>query len=407
MDTKTELEVSLIERESSRREKGIFYVQITQIRREANGQYYLIAIEEIDQGSTVTYDINLDDYWIKSICTYPDGEWKDKEEVYTETLEDLNDAIETIETYLEYDRPDDKEEIVTEGPRRIEVLFQRNMDDTKQERAIIHRIIPKHNKLDFYTVSGRVWNIVGEDLKESIYHFNINLYWIIKIYLFTEGTIEATSISKYKKSNVKQSWNFLKNSYNDFKDTELETIKNWTEKINISKSTRLTQIGYPGINGTYPGIETVHYYNRVPTHYQPNVGCFRVSGDEVGITLHRQQEKIKSRGPQSLEELIDIEATLQIETQVQEEEGEKKKPVPTIRSTTKSRNWNASMEASGQVIDGTFDIKGIETVRQISEYASSINVEYCDCGGPECENCLWRQTLEEKDEKEDNLKVIH
>ena len=429
MDAETGLEVGLIGRDGELRKRGVFHAQVVRTERNHNGQCYLTTSEQLEQGSTLVCELCMDNYWIVSVSLRPSDGWGDIEETYSETLEDLNEAFETIEVCRRYgedetgfrvmesdDDGEEEESAVLVGPKRIEVLFRRKDNDLKEARVVITSITPPQGSFNYTSAVGRIWKTYGHELSRSIEHFYSTRYWIAEITLFAGGTAGAATTSKYSKNGGEQPWHFLEKVYYGFKQPEMAVARSWEP----GKASVLQPAAHAGVAGCVDEDDVygigAHYLNRIPQHYQKHVGFFRVSGDKVGAEIHRQQEESREWEPQTLEQLVDFERELREKLGQKEAEEEankegsseeeaEKKTEPAGATTTSRTAGNTPTNA---IPAGKSAVVGrIGPARQIPACATSVDAHYCDCGSPMCENCLWTQAVENLGGGGDHLKILH
>lgn len=357
-------------------------------------------------------DLNLENYWVVEVLMTPCDGWGDISETYQQNQEDLNEAFETIMACLfgddevgfrvmeSDDGEGEEEDAVLVGPKRIELLLRGIKNETKEKRVVVTSLLPPSGRFSSTTVVGRVWKTYAHDLPKSMIHLRSDDYWISQIILHAGGEGGAVATYKFGKEAGKESaWHQLEGHYYKFKQPELTVVRAW-DVGGKSEDKSPAHAGYWDDDDDVYGVGQghSHYYQRVPSTYQPPTGYFRVRGDEVGAELFRTQVKggMLEKSAPTLEELIDREKALKEpkpEAGDEKPEGEKK-ATGAGSSGTKGGSTTSTRVGSPAGDTRTAILSGDGTTRQVSSGATIVDAQYCDCGSPLCENCLWTEACE-------------
>jgi len=396
VEPKTKLEVGLVGRDGEHRKRGTFFANVIRAT-ESNAGKTVVTLESTEYGN-VTCELLLKNYWITSIQVTFSDTYGSFEEFYQENQEDLNEAFETIVEIMRNDGGHieshttesrvTKEESTMQGPKRIEVALRRNGNSQEETRVVVTSVIRPGGQHHHSTIAGRSWKGKGTKLPRSIEHFPSYNYWIKEIVLFAGGSTGTSAKFNYSKHTDSLAWSQLETSYSGFKQSELTVVRNWEPDSKNPYSSKYSvyngQVYEDDDLGIY-GFAQVHYSQRVPENYQPSVGFFRVSGDEIGAELFRKQRVSQNDVVVGLKELIEKEDSL--ERGVREKKQQATALLPaTIQKPKQSENVSRNN-------------------KEESHSGTPIDVQYCDCGNPLCEDCAWANAL--KHNSAQTNKTIH
>ena len=388
MDSKTKLEVGLLGRTKEFRNKGMIYANVTSAQIKYGEKYITVHEKNKDSRTLSISHLNLNNYWIKSITMTPSVGWGDTEETFRETQEDQNEAFETLllcvkeveeESSLEDTGIEEGKEMETSGPKRIELTLVKKtlVYNTAGvvEKIVLTSLLGPSQNINYYTAVGRRW-LSGVSLTSHMSHFSSSHHWIKEIVFYKGGSKGSVATVYFNERNQDQAWSQLDGMYKNIKLAELTVVRTW-DPFNKSYLGNTPYSTYD--DDDLSDIYNNHYTQRTPYHYQAPTGYFRVAGDSVGAELFRTQESAKTKGPQTLEELVALEKNLRDKAI---EEARKAADQKAAEEAQKKEQPSKTSEQSGTNPSGKVPNSTPETVAQ-----------YCDCGHPGCEDCYWTEKL--------------
>lgn len=295
-----------------------------------DGKRYLRVFEDSHFGAyPALCDLLMKNYYILEISWEPgDGVGK-VEELYKIEEEDQNDAFETIDQILSdeaelSEAAKEEEKATVVGPKRIEVTLRRIGEPLDEKDVVITSLTPASGTFTYISVGGRNWK--KEALSRSIQFYNSTCYWLVKIACYSGGlggSLTETFIAT--PADQKRAWETLEKNYSHFKQPELNVVREWTPKGSAVAANPLDD------NNNLYG--EVHYYNRVPAAYQPKpkpVATLRISRDEIGVTLYREQTERQKVEPRTLAELVALEKQLASKKPEEDEKKTMGTPSPDV-----------------------------------------------------------------------------
>lgn len=307
-----------------------FYATV--VKTEIHNNNWYLQVYEMAPFSSLC-SLLMENYYILAVSWEPGDGIGRVEELYSISKEDQNEAREAIDLILsdaaETAGTEEEKEQGTNviGPKRTEIVIRKVGHALEEQNVVVTSLIPPNGSFNYFSVGGRSWK--NDRLSRSVQFYNSNTYWLTKITCFAgglSGSLTETFISS--ESDQKKAWEKLAREFSHFKPAELFVVREWTSPT-----------GSPRVvyNDEEAWGEDVHYYNRLPSVYQPRpkpVAMLRVSGDEIGVSICQEQQgrKQTSSRPRSLSELVDLEKNLAVkkteeEKKTQEASSESAPPV--------------------------------------------------------------------------------
>lgn len=295
-ETGTQLEVCLVARSG-----GGDPLRVRALRAEedaVNGR--TLRVFGDGRGASIMADLQLHGYLItKVVINFPDGpQCQD----FKATTEAQNEAFETIKQFLDDEegyQTVENRPVTTQSPRRVEIIVRKREGTLEERRIVVTGVMPPGGSFSYTSVRGRVWRPYQVNLASSLEHFSSSSHYLVRIICFAEGGgLQTEDIVHLDKDSQAQAWERLNREFSNLSAIETAAVRDW--KVGNGYSTYGATTQSPS-----------HYYNRVPSAYQPRppaVAYFRAAGDEIGIRLFREQEARRPAGsPPSLQTLVQAE----------------------------------------------------------------------------------------------------
>lgn len=333
------------------------YANVIDARTE-NGLRYITIYEEESPTGGLTSQLLLDNYFILKLTWSPAADMSVVDSDYTIAPEDQNDAFETMQQVLNDEQgfqllesaPQASAETAPMslaashpfGPKRVEVILSPIGMPKEERRVVVHNALPPAVRFMNSSVQGRVWQGQSGRLSATVEFFNSYSHNIKGITVFGGGASSSVT-TFYSLSNKEQEagWKRLDTEFKKLKPSELVVVKNW-RPLGTSAT----------VGDDVDDYETTHYYHRTPHRYLPPVkqtAFYRVSGDELGVSICQERQASK---PRTLAELKELEKLLPKEKAVS----------AAISKPAESKT-------------------------------SSSQTPFCDCGSPVCEDCAMGRVL--------------
>lgn len=266
-------------------------------------------------------DICLDHHIIWSISMYDHQFKSGYTEPYSSVEYDQIQAFECLESICEEENvvtsigqiKEVKDEIVPGlvGPKRIEITL-RNHGGGKEVKLVVVDVMPPSGHYSYYSVCGREWKVYQKKLDKTPTTIWGTGKWLARLDAYLGGG-QGSATEHFTPQNQEQAWAQLEKMFYKFQKSELQVIRGWTvDEAGDAEYDDLVGYGGEFYGPTHRGQ---HWTNRTPSHYNttPEKAHYRVSGDEVGAVLYREQheswEEEGSPDPeQSLKELLEAKA---------------------------------------------------------------------------------------------------
>lgn len=350
---------------------------------------------------TAMMDLNLKNYYIETIHVQGEG-YGDLIEMFEHAEEDQNEAFQILGNAVEAsevesadeegfralesagEEPEEKnvEHAVKGGPRRVEVKFRgrRGRANEDGKRVVLVSVTSPAGRFAYTTAQGREWgNKIfrygrwEHDLLKACRSFNSTDYWPQEVVSYEGGPAGSIMIESFKEEEAEKGWAAIEKYYYKFKKAELAVLRTW--EPHKSAATAAGQDDDDAWDDFGYGGYHQHWTQRGPAHYAPRKAYFRVAGDEIGVTLHREQSQkkektgVSSGSPPTLKEMLAAEKA----SGGQEGDQKKAKAPGTVPPSTTSPRRDISNPRGSQ----------------------STGARFCDCGSPTCEDCYWGALLGE------------
>ncbi|MCI0528015.1 MAG: hypothetical protein L0Y56_11320 [Nitrospira sp.] len=261
-------------------------------------------------------DLNIEQYYIRTLL-YPrkpgdsPGTTPDVED-YGLNDEDQNEAFENIQQYLlksseeETGADEDEEDsMVTDGPRRVEATFIRDISPFEEYKAVIVDVIEPSKHVGRESMKGRIWE-AGRLLSQVSYKFFYEEYFWISSVTFYERP-HLSEISTFTRDQKAAAWRRVRELWGKMAETEKRVVQHWAPSALPVKSALAgddedDDYGNYAYSGLYPGYRGPSY------SYVKPVAVYRVSGDTAGQELLKKREPAPPKTPRNLREILrDIE----------------------------------------------------------------------------------------------------
>ena len=275
-------------------------------------------------------DLHLSTYIIAAITLYDVLNPKGYVETYCKDEKAQDEAFETLEDiFKEYDvitpmrknsEPEEEDKLsVLVGPKRLEVVLRKLGEPGIERRVVVTDLLSPAQHFSSYSVAGRTWEVYQKKLRRlPIEHTWSSTHWLVRIDAYIGGLM-GSSVEHFTQATQQKAWAVLEELWAKFKPTEILVIKNWEVNIDGEEDELEDAWQYGGCVGAGGG----HWTGRAPAHYDvtPRVAHYRVSGDEVGAVLYREQVKVweKEGSPtpeQSLQEMLEAEKETSVEKKI-------------------------------------------------------------------------------------------
>jgi len=247
----------------------------------------------------------LTNYFVLNIAhTPPQGLPTFKTYTTTEGMQEeaailLEKTIRGEEERQETDRKEETEVPRRAGPKRIEILIASKGATAK--RLVVTDVVSPNQYFQGYTVRGRSFSPNGQELyQEPEFHYSESAE-ISQIDQFRLNAAGSASEFFTTESKRKEAWNTLGRRFRVLNQGEITRIKGWVVAPAGDANEDDDETGYDYlVDMTGGACGGTNWTNRSPYHYQPEKpkpAHFRVSGDEVGAILHKEQtEKWRKKG---------------------------------------------------------------------------------------------------------------
>ena len=238
--------------------------------------------------------VRLNDYVVQSITLY-DGTYKDGyKEQYSTNEHEQTQAFESLMSICKEEKVVssiwDSEEMEDDklsglaGPKRIEVTLRYHQSKV-EKRLVVLDVVPPKGHFNSYSISGRTWDIYKKLERLTTTQW-AGAVWLTRIDVYLGGE-EGSATDHFTPQTQARAWAVLEKMFLKFQRSELTVLKNWEAD---GEGDLIAQCGYAG-RFYGPNEHSQHWTNKTPAAYEPKKAYYRVSGDEVGAMIHREQQK--------------------------------------------------------------------------------------------------------------------
>lgn len=302
----------------------------------------------------VMRDLHMGAYLLSAITLHDEDNPKGYTETYTTDEKGQSEAFETLkDIFKEYDvitpmRKNSEKEKGNKlpglvGPKRLEVVLRKLGQPGVERRVVVTDLMSPAQHFSSYSVSGRTWEVYQKKLRRlPIETTWSSSHWLARIDTYIGGLM-GSSVEHFTQSTQKDAWAMLERLWAKFKPAEILVVKNWDVNVDSDDDEFADAWQYGGYAGGAGGGE--HWTNRTPPYYDitPKVAHYRVSGDEVGAVLYREQVKVweEEGSPtpeQSLKEVLEAKEKTSAE-----------KKISTTKSSTTKGSSNGVCNGCGAV----------------------------------------------------------
>jgi hypothetical protein len=288
---KAQLEVCVVSRDEADQVEAEYWATVVRAYL-VEGVPYLQVLEQINY-ATVQCDLSMENYLIRAVLLGEVDGSGPVHEPYSTSREDQNDAFETIKKLLEEEADfrkmeEEKEEkagpTLIAGPKRLEILFQAWTLGHEQVRYVVTSFTGHTGHHKYCSVVGRKWEKHPSILAKTQSSVHSNTHSIKQIFVYAGGVTGAATVESIGvvKEEQDRGWKIVEREYLKMMQAELNVVKRWDVASGLGTDEEDEMFG------------EASYWNRTPYAYRPvppPIAYFRVAGDEIGVTIHREQQK--------------------------------------------------------------------------------------------------------------------